>query len=192
MRQAWIAPAIAAVALLLLGSGAARAGDIEDKVAVCAACHGANGVPVDKSIPVIWGQNEGYLYLNLRDFKLGNRKNATMSAIAMGLEKADMKEAAAYFAAKPWPDLGQPRADEATAKHAEMIDNSAGCKGCHMADWQGDSTTPRLAGQGLQYLRETMAQFRGGERTNNPWMVALLKTYTDSDIDALAHYLAGQ
>ena len=37
-----------------------------------------------------------------------------------------------------------------------------------------------------------MAQFRDGERKNNPWMVALLKTYTDADITAMASYLAGQ
>ena len=192
MRHARIATILATTMLAALSpGGAARADGIEGKVAICAACHGAKGVPVNASIPVIWGQNEGYLYLNLRDFKLGNRRNATMSALAKGMEKADMKAIAAYFAAKPWPDLQQPRADEATAKHAETIDNSAGCKGCHMSEWQGDSTTPRLADQSLPYLRETMAQFRNGERTNNPWMAALLKTYTDSDIDALAHYLAG-
>ena len=36
-----------------------------------------------------------------------------------------------------------------------------------------------------------MAAFRDGERSNNPWMAALLKTYSDADIDALAKYLAG-
>jgi cytochrome c553 len=192
MRHASIASLCAGGVLALVLCGpAARADTVEEKAAVCSGCHGENGVPVDKSIPVIWGQNEGYLYLEMRDFKLGNRKNSVMSQIAGGLEKADMKELAAYFAAKPWPNLGQPATDAATAQHAETVDNSAGCKGCHLADWQGDSVTPRIGSQGVQYLRETMAQFRNGERTNNPWMVALLKTFTDSDIDALAKYLAG-
>jgi cytochrome c553 len=170
----------------------ARADTIEDKAAVCGACHGAHGAPVNKSIPVIWGQNEGYLYLEMRDYKLGNRKNASMTAIMSKFEKSDMKELAAYFAAKDWPNLGQPGTAEAVAQHAETIDNSAGCKGCHLSEWQGDSVTPRIGGQGLQYLRETMAAFRSGERANNPWMAALLKTYSDSDIDALAAYLAGR
>jgi cytochrome c553 len=170
----------------------ARAAGIEETAAVCSACHGENGVPVDKSIPVIWGQNEGYLYLELRDFKVGQRKNATMTQIAAGLEKPEMKQLAAYFAAKSWPDMNQPRAEAAMVQHAEVASNSAGCKGCHLESWQGDSVTPRVAGQSLPYLRETMAQFRSGERLNNPWMAALLKTYTDGDIDALAHYLAGQ
>jgi len=191
MRLSLIAFLCAAVAAAWLPAPAARAQSVEDKASVCSACHGEAGVPADKSIPVLWGQNEGYIYLELRDFKLGNRKSDVMSQIALGLEKQDMKDLAAYFAAKPWPNLGQPRAAADVALHAETIDNSAGCKGCHMANWQGDSTTPRLAGQGVQYLRETMTQFRNGERMNNPWMSALLKTYTDADIDALSKYLAG-
>jgi cytochrome c553 len=41
------------VAAFLLASGAAFADDIADKAAVCAACHGDNGVPTDKAIPVL-------------------------------------------------------------------------------------------------------------------------------------------
>jgi len=192
MRLAPIAVVPAAVAALLLSGPGARAQTVEDKASVCGACHGENGVPVDASIPVIWGQNEGYIYLELRDFKLGNRRSDVMSQIALSLEKPDMKELAAWFAARPWPDLRQPQAAADVAHHAETIDGSAGCKGCHQADWQGNSVTPRVGGQGLPYLRETMAKFRDGERTNNPWMAALLKTYSDGDIDALAKYLAGR
>jgi cytochrome c553 len=192
MRLAPIEIVRAAVAALLLSGPAARAQSVADKAAVCGACHGETGVPVDASIPVIWGQNEGYIYLELRDFKLGNRRSDVMSQIALSLEKPDMQQLAAWFAAKPWPNLGQPRAAADVARHAETIDGSAGCKGCHLAEWQGNSVTPRVGGQGLAYLRETMAKFRDGERGNNPWMAALLKTYTDSDIDALAKYLAGR
>lgn len=170
---------------------AVRADDAPQKAAVCSACHGETGVPTAPNIPVIWGQNEGYIYLQLRDFKLGNRKNALMSPVAATLEKQDMLDLAAYFAAKHWPALNQPRAPADVARHAETVDNSAGCKGCHLANWQGDSTTPRLAGQQIAYLRSTMAAFRDGGRTNNPWMAALLKTFSDADIEALARYLAG-
>ena len=46
---------------------------------------------------MIWGQNEGYLYLQLRDFKSGARKNDLMAPIAATLEKDDMLALAAYF-----------------------------------------------------------------------------------------------
>src|ERR1700752_85376 len=78
---------------------AARADDISDKAQLCAACHGAAGVPISPDIPVIWGQNEGYLYLQLRDMKRGSRKVDQMAPIVAGLERPDMLALAAYFAA---------------------------------------------------------------------------------------------
>ena len=36
---------------------------VKEKAAVCATCHGEKGIPIDKTIPNIWGQREGYLYL---------------------------------------------------------------------------------------------------------------------------------
>lgn len=171
---------------------AALAEGIEQKAALCSACHGQQGVPINTSIPVIWGQNEGYLYLQLRDFKLGNRKQPIMGAVAAGLEKQDMRDLAAYFAAKPWTNLGQPSAPADVARRAEDVSSTAACKGCHLDAWQGNSSTPHIGGQQREYLRATMAAFRDGTRANNPWMTALLKTYSDADIDAMAAYLAGQ
>jgi cytochrome c553 len=172
-------------------TAAAHADPIDQKAALCAACHGAAGKPANPSIPVLWGQNEGYLYLELRDYKLGNRKNPAMNAVAGTLDKQAMKDLAAYFAGKDWPDLQQPSAAADVAHRAEGVSASAACKGCHLDQWQGDSATPRVAGQTAPYLRDTMANFRSGARANNPWMTALLKTYSDGDIDALATYLAG-
>ena len=177
--------------MCVLPFGAARAEDAPEKAAICAGCHGAAGVPVDPAIPVIWGQNEGYIYLQLRDLKSGARKSDIMGPMASMLEKPDMQELAAYFAAKPWPNLARASASAEMVKQAEAINVSAGCKGCHGSEWLGEGTQPRLAGQSVVYLREEMNRFRSGERANNPWMVALLKTYPDADIEALAQYLAG-
>jgi cytochrome c553 len=182
---------IAIVALLLLLGGVASGQSLDDKVAICTACHGATGVPIDPSIPVIFGQQEGYLYLELRDFKLGNRKSDVMQPMASGLERADMLALAGYFAAKPWPKLEQPAASDTIVHRAELINGSAGCEGCHGQGYRGDSSIPRVADQGVDYLRTTMLAFKTGARANNPWMSALLKTYSDNDIDALAKYLAG-
>ena len=62
---------IALAAALLAGSAAAYAQSVEDKAAICGACHGLKGLPEDKSTPIIWGQNAGYLYLQFRDFQKG-------------------------------------------------------------------------------------------------------------------------
>ena len=73
---------IALAAVLLACPIAGVAGPIEDKALVCAGCHGLSGLPKDKSIPILWGQNAAYLYLQLRDFEKGERANDPMSPIA--------------------------------------------------------------------------------------------------------------
>lgn len=170
---------------------AAAAGSIEEKAAVCAACHGEKGVPIDKVTPVIWGLAEGYIYLQLRDFKSGSRKFETMNTVVADLSKEDLKALAAHFAAKPWPDLQQPSAPKEVADKAVAANVSVGCTGCHLGEWQGDSTVPRLAGQQREYLEKTIKEFRDRTRGNNPGMSDLMKATPEDDLMALAQYLAG-
>jgi cytochrome c553 len=191
-------PALIMAALIMAGSIATSAiaqtastGSIEDKAAICAVCHGANGVPVTKEIPIIWGQHAGYMFLNLRDMKTGARKNEQMAPIVKDMSHDDMLALAEYFEKKPWPDLAQPSAPADVATHAEAVATSGQCTQCHLGGYLGDSTNPRLAGQSIEYLRKTMQDFRSGARANNPWMTALLKTFPDADIEAMARYLGG-
>ncbi len=164
---------------------------IEETAAVCSGCHGEKGIPVEKNIPVIWGQMEGYLYLELRDFKKGARKNEIMSQIAADMDRDTMAELAAYFAAKPSPSLGQAAASDKDAGVAQTANSSVGCTGCHLDQYQGTGTAPRLSGQNHDYLLKTMTEFRSGARGNNPGMTSLMKATSEADIAALADYLAG-
>src|ERR1700689_4217622 len=106
-------------AIWSLAISQANAESIEDKAQVCAGCHGADGKPIDKLFPVIWRQKEGYLYIQLRDFKRGDRKNDIMQPIVASMERDDMLALAAYFSSKPWPDLGQPRASKGVSERAQ-------------------------------------------------------------------------
>ena len=173
------------------GSTPARASDIAEKVEICSGCHGADGKPADKTTPVIWGQSTGYIYIQLRDFKRGDRKSDIMQPIASAFEKDDMLAIAEYFSQKPWPDLGQPRAAKEVARKANDAEHSVGCTGCHLEQFQGSGTTPRLAGQSHDYLAKTMADFRTRARGNNPGMSDLMIATPESDLSALAEYLAG-
>jgi cytochrome c553 len=140
---------------------------------------------------VIWGQQTGYLYIQLRDFKRGDRKNEIMQPIAATFEKDDMLAIAEYFSHKPWPDLGQPRSPKDIAERALTAEHSVGCTGCHLDRFQGDGTVPRLAGQGRDYLAQTMIDFRTRARGNNPGMSDLMIAAPEDDLAALAQYLAG-
>ncbi len=180
-----------AVAALLAGATAAWADSIEEKAALCGACHGINGVPEDPTTPIIWGQNAGYLYLQFRDFQKGARKDYRMTPIAQFVVKQDALALAEYFAAKPWPKTGAPSASKADTALAMTAINSVVCTSCHLEQFQGNSSIPRLAGQERDYLAKTMTDFRTRTRANNPGMSDLIHTVTPEQQTAIAAYLAG-
>jgi cytochrome c553 len=175
----------------ILNATPLHAQSIEEKAQVCAGCHGADGKPIDKTIPTIWGQQVGYLYIELRDFKRGDRTSDIMQPIASSFERQEMLDIAEYFSKKPWPDLSQPRASKDVADRALNANRSVGCTGCHLDHFQGDGTVPRLAGMGKDYLTKTMADFRTRARGNNPGMSDLMLATSPDDLAALAEYLSG-
>jgi cytochrome c553 len=180
-----------ALAVAVFGTTPSNADSIEDKVQICAGCHGESGKPIDKTIPVLWGQQNGYIYIQLRDFKRGDRKSDIMQPIASAFERDEMLAIADYFSKKPWPDLSQPRAPKDVSDRAVKANASVGCTGCHLDHFQGDGTVPRLAGQGRDYLTKTIADFRSHARGNNPGMSDLMNATSPDDLAALEQYLAG-
>src|ERR1700729_566399 len=180
-----------AAALLAGATAACWADTVEEKAVLCNVCHGSNGLPDFPATPIIWGQNEGYLYLELRDFQKGARKDDQMTPIAQSLAKEDAQALAAYFAGKPWPATGAPSASKADESAAMTAIKSVVCGSCHLEQFQGDSSVPRLAGQQHDYLAKTMADFRTRARANNPGMSDLMNTVTPEQVTAIAAYLAG-
>jgi cytochrome c553 len=94
---AWLWPhaVTAQTAGVDIDAGRARA------TAVCAACHGQNGISVADNIPNLAGQKPAYLGAQLNALKSGARKNAIMNAMAAQLSASDISNVAAYFAALP-------------------------------------------------------------------------------------------
>src|SRR5262245_63866720 len=91
---AFLCVLILAGSQLVVAQDAAR---LQEQVQLCAACHGENGVPLEKTIPIIWGQTLGYQYLQLRDYKNGDRKNDQMTPVGAVLEKTDLLSLAEVF-----------------------------------------------------------------------------------------------
>jgi cytochrome c553 len=180
-----------AIVTASLPAAPAPAQTIEARAQLCAGCHGSNGVPQQKSTPVIWGQHQGYAYLQLRDYKSGARKNDMMSALAQALERDDMLALALYFSQKNWPDLQQPPAPPAVGARALQANTALVCTGCHQASYLGEGTQPRIAGQTKEYLLQSMLDFRSRRRGNNPGMSDLMLAISEDDIAACAEFLAG-
>lgn len=94
---------VVAMVVGLLGSGA-MAADIaagQAKSAVCASCHGANGISLAPIYPNLAGQKEGYLASSLMAYKTQDRKGgnaAIMWGMAAPLTDDDIANLAAYYA----------------------------------------------------------------------------------------------
>lgn len=170
----------------------ALAETIEEKAATCAACHGEKGVPIDPKFPIISGQQQGYLYIQLRDMKAGSRKNEIMAPIVAEMSKEDMLAYAEYFSGKDWPALGyDAKITPAEAAKANDIEVAGQCSTCHREGYVGDASVPRIAGQSVEYLIKTTHDFKTKERANNTFMNDMLASFKDEDIELMSRFVAG-
>jgi len=180
---------LAAFAVAVFASPATAAEDVSEQLELCVVCHGAEGVPDDPAIPIIWGQEYYYIYVQLRDYQAGRRANDIMGGIVADLSRDQMKALAEHFAAKPWPAIDS--ATDSAAASAGQSGLAAGqCSQCH-STYTGDSRVPRLAGQQLDYLETTMMDFKYRVRMNAPDKGSLMRSFEDDVLRGMAHYLAG-
>jgi cytochrome c553 len=187
MKRALIPCLILIVASAL--QGAALAADaVETAVGSCWSCHGAGGPPKDPTIPIIQGQQSGYLEKQLHDFRSGERENQIMSSMAESIRPQDMARASAMIAAMPWPRRGGEAA-------TSTPDSVVACQGCHGPDLMGaagpEGVAPRLAGQFSEYLADQMGAFARGERPKAKTMTLMMKSLDATERGRIADYLAG-
>ncbi|NMG46641.1 c-type cytochrome [Azoarcus communis] len=197
---------------LLLVTGSLQAQDQAPDLAkakqtaetICAACHAADGNSQLSANPKIAGQHADYLFKQLREFKSWDgkpavRDNAVMGAMVAGLDEADMKGLAVYFA-------GQKLVPEA-AKNLDTVERGqkiwrAGipskgvpaCAACHGPAGAGlPAQYPALAGQFAEYTEAQLKAFRDEVRANDPnkMMRMIAIKMTDPEIKAVADYAAG-
>lgn len=70
---------------------------IEQKLGACVACHGADGIGKAPQYPNLQGQKAAYLEKQLKAFRSGERKDASMTALAAGLSDEDIADLSTYF-----------------------------------------------------------------------------------------------
>lgn len=170
----------------------ALAQDIEAgrvKAQVCAACHGADGNSSAGAFPSLAGQTWRYIYVQLKDYKEGRRKNPIMSPMAEALSRDDMINIANFYAAqKPKPSTFV--ADEGKIKLGKAKSDETLCVMCHLGGFAGQNEIPRVAGQQYEYIVQQMKDFKARTRTNDAGnMTSVAQTLSETDIENLAHYL---
>jgi len=69
----------------------------QQKSAVCAGCHGADGNGSSTNYPILAGQYPDYLVQALKDYRSGDRQNGIMAGFSSNLTIQDIKELSAWF-----------------------------------------------------------------------------------------------
>lgn len=69
----------------------------EQKSSLCVACHGPKGISPNSLWPNLAGQKQEYLFLQLKDYKTGERKNELMNSLTQSLNEEDMRDLSAYY-----------------------------------------------------------------------------------------------
>jgi cytochrome c553 len=106
MRSALRLPVSGAILVLSLCLAAQKRAEAQDAKAgrekaeaVCAVCHGVDGLSKIAEAPNLAGQTEAYLIEQLTAFKSGDRKNEMMSVVVQDLSSTDIENLAAYYSA---------------------------------------------------------------------------------------------
>lgn len=102
MKKHFALFALAGIANLAAAADVAgNAKAAENKVSMCAGCHGIPGYkasfPEVYQVPMIGGQTAKYIESALRAYQKGDRKHPTMRGIAAGLSDQDIADIAAYY-----------------------------------------------------------------------------------------------
>lgn len=186
--------ALCSLAILVAAGRAPLAQDeyaaVRDKLETCFTCHGPNGASTQPEFPILAGQEQYYLYVQLKDFKAERRAEPVMSEIAKGLEKEEMLSIAKFFSEQTWPGIAF-KSRPAVAKKGETATAAGQCVQCHLGGYEGNSRIPRVAGQHFEYLKKTMTDFATKARNNSAAKSSLMESYGEEDIAAMAEYLAG-
>ncbi|SMN12626.1 Cytochrome c4 [Bathymodiolus heckerae thiotrophic gill symbiont] len=201
--------ALVLVSTYTFATGDAAKGKI--KSATCTGCHGVDGNAPAPVFPKLAGQNEGYLFKQLKEFKSKSRVDSVMAGIVAPLTEADMANLAAYYASQKVSKgvsasgalfaLGQK-----IYRGGKKATDVTACIACHGPKGRGVPSAgfPALASQHAMYVSKQLKLFRQysinlqtGEnkpnRTNDyeGMMINFTKNLTNQEIDAVAAYISG-
>ena len=178
--------------------GNAQAG--QTKVAVCGACHGADGNSLAPTFPKLSGQNEKYLLKQMHDVKSGARVIAVMAGQLDALSEQDLADIAAYYASQT---RTPGSAKEELVALGESIYRAgirergiAACSACHSPTGNGNAPAkfPSLGGQHADYIASSLRAWRSEERKNDGdtrIMRDVAAHLTDKERDAVASSASG-
>jgi cytochrome c553 len=195
----------AACLILMVSASAMAAGDAaqgEQKSAMCAACHGADGNSAMAMWPKLAGQHEAYLTRQVQLIRDGARPVPEMMGLVAGMSDQDIADISAFFARQ---QSSPAVADAALVSRGERLYRAGNaemkipaCMSCHGPAGEGNplSGYPALAGQHATYLAKMLNGFRDGttwgeDDASSLVMAEVSKYLEDDEIEAVASYIQG-
>ena len=161
---------------------------------ICKGCHLPNGAgQADADYPQLAGQHPSVMLKQMMDIRAGRRDNPRMFPfvgdwIVTAEELADIS---AYLKSLPIPGNNSKGDGANLALGKSLYDKD--CASCHGKNGEGDARKfyPMVAHQHFAYLkRETHESRDQGRRNASPDMVKVLKSYTDTDVEAVSDYMS--
>ncbi|MFA5959026.1 MAG: c-type cytochrome [Tatlockia sp.] len=186
------------LALLLLGQSILSYSNVLKTKALCAACHGEQGLSKNPLVPHLAGQQLAYLLKQLQDFKRGTtRTTALKTAVLSPLSAQDLSELADFYSQKPLP---QASVTEKFSKRGELLYRGGdykkrimACIVCHGPKGYGNAEAgfPVLTGQRAAYTLSQLQAFKEKKRRNdlNAIMQTISAGMSQDDMEAVALYI---
>ena len=171
----------------------------EKKAQLCIGCHGIAGYqasfPEIHKVPMIAGQNAGYIVAALTAYRKGERMHPTMKGIAAPLSDQDMADLAAFYAGQTQGHAA-PAAVQAPPAHVAELMKKANCASCHGENYSKPvaPTYPKIAGQHADYLYVALKAYQtdGNPQVGrkNAIMSGMARQFTHAELKELAGYIS--
>ena len=171
----------------------------EKKAQLCIGCHGIAGYqasfPEIHKVPMIAGQNPGYIVAALTAYRKGERMHPTMKGIAAPLSDQDMADLAAFYAGQTQGRTA-PAAVEAPPAHVAELMKKANCASCHGENYSKPVAPayPKIAGQHADYLYVALKAYQtdGNPQVGrkNAIMSGMARQFTHAELKELAGYIS--
>lgn len=161
---------------------------------ICKGCHKADGSGLaEADYPQLAGQHASVIIKQMMDIRAGRRDNPRMYPFAGEwiVSAEEIADIAAYLNQLPTV-VGNSKGDGSKLELGKSLYDKD-CAICHGDYGEGLARKfyPRVAGQHYPYLlRENRESRDHGRRNANPEMVKLLKSYTDTDLEAVSDYMS--
>jgi len=183
--------AVLAALAMLLALPPGWAASLDERLAPCLGCHGADGRSRAPETPSLGGQPVFFLVAQLFLFREGRRDSPAMTDAARPLDNDDLRAFTERIATLPPPPPPSDPPDPGRLARGRALAGQHPCAVCHNPDFSGREQVPRLAHQREDYLLKAMRQYKSGARIGYAGAMAQeLRELADADLNDLAHFLA--